>query len=142
MKRTATAIAKKSKKLDKKRGKHNPKKEESDDDTDDDRDCSTMLAACLMTPISNTIRRDFKPKGGISVMASNLHDVNKNCGIDSDAGISISTLREDFAWIDESDEAKESIESPAGINGGTSIIGGRGPMIVRATTGELLVDPD
>ena len=95
-----------------------------------------------MAPISNTIRRDFKPKGGIRVMASNLHDVDRNCGIDSDAGISISTLREDFAWTDESVEAKESIESPAGINGGTSVIGGRGPMIVRATTGELLVDPD
>ncbi len=75
-------------------------------------------------------------------MATNLHDVNKNCGIDSDAGISISTLRDDFAWIDESDEAKQSIESPAGINGGTSMTGGRGPMIVRATSGELLVDPD
>ena len=141
MKRTAAAIAKKSKK-DKKKVKLSKKKEGSDNDDDDDVDYSTMLASCLMAPISNTIRRDFKPKGGMIVMTTNLHDVNKNCGIDSDAGISISTLRDDFAWIDESDEAKQSIESPAGINGGTSMIGGRGPMIVRATSGELLVDPD
>ena len=59
-----------------------------------------------MAPITNTIRRDFKPKGGVSVLAANLHDVDRNCGIDSDAGISISTLRDDFAWIDDSVEAK------------------------------------
>ncbi len=35
-----------------------------------------------------------------------------------------------------------SIQSPAGINGGTSSIGGRGPMCVKATSGEYLLDPD
>jgi hypothetical protein len=29
-------------------------------------------------------------------MLSDLHSVDKNCGIDSDAGISISTQRKDF----------------------------------------------
>ncbi len=67
---------------------------------------------------------------GSVVMAVNLHSVDKNCGIDSDAGVSISTLRKDFAWIDESKEAKESINGPNGINGGESTVGGREPMIV------------
>ncbi len=75
-------------------------------------------------------------------MAANLHSIHKNCGIDSDAGMSISTLRDDFIWIDESEKAKDSIESPAGINGGSSIIAGSGPMIVRAKTGQYLIDPD
>jgi hypothetical protein len=51
-------------------------------------------------------------------------------------------LREDFLWLDESEEAMNSIQSPAGINGGTSSIGGRGPMCVKATSGEYLLDPD
>ena len=100
-----------------------------------------MLASCLLAPVRNTIKRDFITKGSV-VMAVNLHSVDKNCGIDSDAGVSISTLRTDFAWIDESEEAKQSINSPNGINGGESTVGGRGPMIVRAKSGEYLIDPD
>jgi hypothetical protein len=60
----------------------------------------------------------------------------------SDARVSISTMRGDFAWLDESKEARESINSPSGINGGSSTIGGRGPMVVRAKSGEYLIDPD
>ena len=100
-------------------------------DEGDEDDYSALLASCFLAPIQNRIRRDFKP-GKSVLMATNLHSVDKNCGIDSDAGISISTLREDFAWIDESLEAKASIQSPSGINGGQSTIGGRGPMIIRA----------
>jgi hypothetical protein len=51
-------------------------------------------------------------------------------------------MREDFAWLDDSKEAKDSINSPSGINGGTSTIGGRGSMIIRAKSGEFLIDPD
>ena len=94
-----------------------------------------MMASCFLAPIKNTIKRDFVSKGCNAVMLSDLHSVEKNCVIDSDAGISISTLREDFIWLDESEEAKNSIQSPAGINGGTSSIGGRGPMCVRASSG-------
>ncbi len=79
---------------------------------------------------------------GSIVMAANSHSVEKNCGIDSDAGVSISTMREDFAWLDDSKEARESINSPSGINGGSSTIGGRGPMLIRAKSGEYLIDPD
>jgi hypothetical protein len=100
-----------------------------------------MLASCFLAPIKNTIKRDFIPNKTI-VMVTDLHSVNENCGIDSDAGMSISILRTDFAWLDESKEAKDSIQNPAGINGGTSRIAGRGPMIFRANSGELLIDPD
>jgi hypothetical protein len=75
-------------------------------------------------------------------MAADLHSVHKNCGIDSDAGVSISTMRKDFAWLDESAEARESINSPSGINRGSSTVGGRGPMVIRAKSGEFLIDPD
>ncbi len=138
MKRTASAIAKKNKQSKKKAKTTKEKKEESDDD---ESDFSSMLASCLLAPIKNTIKRDFMPKGNV-VMAGNLHSVHKNCGIDSDAGISISTIREDFAWLDESEKAKNSITSPSGINGGTSVIGSRGPMVIRAKSGEFLIDPD
>jgi hypothetical protein len=121
MKRTAAAIAKKYNQKEKK-----TKVKEKNGDSDDDKDFSSMLASCFLAPVKNKIKRDFMPREGI-VMATDLHSVHKNCGIDSDAGISISTMREDFAWLDESMEAKESINSPSGINGGTSTIRGRGP---------------
>jgi hypothetical protein len=96
----------------------------------------------MLAPFRNTILRSNSSSKAI-VMSSNLHDVNTTCGIDTDAGMSISTLREDFpCCLDESDEAKRSIEAPAGINGGTSMIGGRGPMIIKTASGKFLMDPD
>ena len=86
MKRTAAAIAKKSKKAKKSEAK---KEVKSADESDED-DYSALLASCFLTPIQNRIRRDFKP-GKSVLMSTNLHSVDKNCGIDSDAGISIST---------------------------------------------------
>ena len=76
-------------------------------------------------------------------MAANLHDVEKTCGIDTDAGMSISTVRADFPYcLDESEGARDSIEAPSGINGGASTIGGRGPMIIKTKSGKYLMDPD
>jgi hypothetical protein len=96
----------------------------------------------MLAPFRNTILRSNSSSKAI-VMSSNLHDVNTTCGIDTDAGMSISTLREDFpCCLDESDQAKQSIEAPAGINGGTSMIGGRGPMIIKTASGKYLMDPD
>jgi hypothetical protein len=101
------------------------------------------MASICLAPIVNTIPREIKSEKGPIVMAINLHDIKKNCGIDSDAGISISTLKEDFPlWIDESERAKASIATPTGITGGAPEIGGRGPMVVRAKSGEYLIDPD
>jgi hypothetical protein len=91
MKRTASAIAKKNKQSKKKAKVEGGKKE-----SDDDEDFSSILAACFLAPVKNLIKRDFTTKNGI-VLATDLHSVHKNCGIDSDAGISISTMREDFA---------------------------------------------
>ena len=119
MKRTASAIAKKNKKA-RKKVKIAEEKEESNSG---DEDYSSMLASCFLAPVKNSIKRDFMPKNAV-VMAMDLHSVHQNCGIDSDAGMSISTLREDFLWVDDSRKAKESIQSPSGINGGTSVVGG------------------
>jgi len=123
IKKTAKHIAKKAKVQ-----KAKAKKSKEDEGSGEDSDYASMLAACMLAPIKNTIRRDYKASRSDTVMVADLHSVEKNCGIDSDAGISISTLTEDFLWIDDSEEAKNSIQSPAGINGGTSSIGGRGPM--------------
>jgi hypothetical protein len=55
-------------------------------------------------------------------MKTNLHDVTRTCGIDSDAGMSISTLADDFIWLDKSPEALGSLAAPTGINGGSSVM--------------------
>jgi hypothetical protein len=137
IKKTAKHIAKKTKMQ-----KAKAAKSKEEEGSGEDSDYASMLAACMLAPIRNTIKRDYKSANSDTVMVADLHSIEKNCGIDSDAGISISTLREDFPWIDESDQAKNSIQSPSGINGGKSSIGGRGPMIVRAKTGEYFIDPD
>jgi hypothetical protein len=138
IKQTATLISKKSKAK-----KQKKQKDDKDDSDNESVDYGTMLASVFLAPIRNTIPRELVIGGDTIIMASNLHSVKKNCGIDSDAGISISTMRSDFPlWIDESASAKASIASPSGINGGSSAIGGRGPMVIRAVSGEYLIDPD
>ncbi len=75
-------------------------------------------------------------------MSTNLHDVNSTCGIDTDAGMSISTMIEDFpCGLDESEEAR-SCEAPSGMNGGQSKVGGKGVMIIRTKSGKYLIDPE
>ena len=79
----------------------------------------------MLAPVKNTIPRNRSINGNI-IMASNLHDVKTTCGIDTDAGMSISTMKDDFpCCLDEIIDARNSIEAPAGINGGQSSIGGR-----------------
>ena len=135
IRKTAAHIHKKSKASK----ESSSKKTESEVDSED---YAAILAACMLAPVKNTIPRNRAIKGN-TVMASNLHDVETTCGIDTDAGMSISTMRDDFpCCLDESVEAKSSIEAPAGINGGQSSIGGRGPMIVRTKSGQYLMDPD
>jgi hypothetical protein len=100
------------------------------------------LAKVLLAPCSNLLPRNpIVCKEKNVVMASKLHDVDNTCGIDSDAGMSISTLRSDFIWLDSSPKTVSSASAPSGINGGTSVVGGIGPMMVRASTGEFLIDP-
>jgi hypothetical protein len=138
MKQTAVLIAKKNKAK-----KQKKQKAEKDDSYSESVDYGAMIASVFLAPIKNTIPRDYVADDKAVVMASNLHNVDSNCGIDTDAGISISTMRTDFPlWVDESDSAKKSIAAPAGINEGSSTIGGRGPMVIRPKSGEYLIDPD
>jgi hypothetical protein len=140
VKKTAILIAKKNKK--EKQKKNKAVQFEKDSDTDSV-DYASMLASVCLAPIRNTIPRELVSTIGSIVMKANLHNVDKNCGIDSDAGISISTIKSDFPlWIDDTEAARDSIAAPTGISGGTSRIGGRGPMVIRTRTGEYLIDPD
>jgi hypothetical protein len=140
LKKQTTKLAKKIKeKKNKKSGRN--KKDESSSESDEDSFANMMLKMWLC-PVSNTIPRN-PIKSKTLILTSNLHDVNANCGIDTDAGMSISTLRTDFPLgINESEELVSQLPTPSGINGGESKVAGMGPMIVRAKTGELIVDPD
>jgi hypothetical protein len=52
-------------------------------------------------------------------------------GIDTCSALSVSSRREDFLWLDESKQAKKSVIL-RGVGGDTAMIGGRGPMVVKA----------
>ncbi len=52
------------------------------------------------------------------------------CGIDTDSGKSISTRLSDFLWLDNSKDARASIEI-RGVGGAGTQVGGRGPMAIR-----------
>jgi hypothetical protein len=52
-------------------------------------------------------------------------------GIDTCSALSVSSRREDFLWLDESKQAKKSVIL-RGVGGDTAMIGGRGPMLVKA----------
>jgi hypothetical protein len=134
IRKTAAHIAKQSKKA--KESGH----QKNDDGVDKD-DYAAILAACLLAPARNTIKRTLRDKGSL-VLSTKLHDVNSTCGIDTDAGMSINTMIEDFpCGLDESEEAK-SCEAPSEINGGKSKVGGRGVMIIRTKSGKYLIDPE
>jgi hypothetical protein len=144
IKRTATHIAKQSKQQNKKQRQHKGKNESEGEDGDDEGcpDYAGLMPRCWMSSVVNTIPRTLQISKPI-VLASSLHNVKNNCGIDTDAGLSISTLREDFPlWLDKSQKALRAMGAPSGINGGESKLSGTGPMIIRAKTGEFLIDPD
>ena len=132
----ASAIKKKFSAIAKVGKKGNTKEKESDDDAD----IASFLAPFLLAPCVNSIPRNPVNKSTL-VLKTNLHNVDKTCGIDSDAGMSISTLAEDFLWLDSSPETLSSYAAPSGINGGSAVISGIGPMVVKAKSGEFIVDP-
>ena len=104
------------------------KKNESSSDSDDE-GFSEMMAKVWLSPITNTIPRE-PARLKTLVFSSNLHSVDRNCGIDTDAGMSISTLLSDFPLgIDERKSVIERLPVPSGINGGESRVGGIGPMM-------------
>ena len=130
---------KKSKELKKAASKNDYAK---DDNSDDDSDgFAEMMAAFFVAPVMNTIPRE-QLNHKATMMASYLHSVDQNCGIDTDAGMSISTLRKDFIWLKNDAATMRKLPSPAGISGGESSVGGVGPMVIRAKSGEYLFDPE
>ena len=130
VKKNLVAIAKK--------GKKKKAEEVEDDDSEFATIMAPYLAKVLLAPCSNLLPRNpIVCQEKNVVMAAKLHDVDNTCGIDSDAGMSISTLRSDFIWLDSSPKTVSSASAPSGINGGTSVVGGIGPMMVRASTGEF-----
>ncbi len=82
-------------------------------------------------------------KTSLPVLSQPLHSLD--CvGIDTCSALSVSTEKADFIYIDDSDEAKESV-SLRGIGGEQSVVGGRGPLVI-ATRDEggnklYMVDP-
>jgi hypothetical protein len=58
-----------------------------------------------------------------------LHDLDR-VGIDTFSAVAVSTEPEDFLYIDDSPEAKDSV-SLRGVGGENSVIGGRRPMVVK-----------
>jgi hypothetical protein len=110
VKKSASLIAKKNKSNKLKKNKN----EQKDDDSDTESvDYAALLASVCLAPIRNTIPREIIHDAGVTVLKASLHDVDKNCGIDSDAGISISTLKSDFPlWVDDSKAALDSIAAP------------------------------
>ncbi len=76
-------------------------------------------------------------------LANALHDLGL-VGIDTCSAVSVSTEKEDFIFIDESREARDSV-TLRGVGGSSSVIGGRGPIVVKTKDKEgnevLVCDP-
>ena len=70
----------------------------------------------------------------VVLMTSSLHDLEL-VGIDTCSAVSVSTEVEDFLYVDDSPEAKESV-TLNGVGGANTSIDGRGPMVVRAVDDE------
>jgi hypothetical protein len=98
--------------------------------------------------LSNRKKRSVKKKGKTTLvvkisLANSLHDLDL-VGIDTCSAVSVSTEKEDFIFIDGSREARDSV-SLRGVGGSSSVIGGRGPMVVKTKDREgnevLVFDP-
>ncbi len=76
-------------------------------------------------------------------LAKSLHDLDL-VGIGTCSAVSVSTEKEDFIFVDESRTAKDSV-TLRGVGGSSSVIGGRGPMVVKTKDKDgnevLMFDP-
>ena len=76
-------------------------------------------------------------------LSNSLHDLDL-VGIDTCSAVSVSTEKEDFIFVDGSREARDSV-TLRGVGGSSSVIGGRGPMVVKTKDKEgnevLMFDP-
>jgi hypothetical protein len=140
----------------KKKGKKR-KHEESSDDDDDDGNLATILATCIGMASTSSCIYPRHPSGldlagksvgtckfdlSASSMSSSLHNTSENAGWDTDASLTITCFVEDMLWIDSSQEAIDTVPMLQGINGGSSIVGGIGPCLMRSKSGEYLLDPE
>jgi hypothetical protein len=77
--------------------------------------------------------RTPKTKKGKTVLIISLlnalHDLDR-VGIDTCSAVAVSTEPEDFLFIDDSPEVKDYV-SLRGAGGDNSVIGGRGPMVLK-----------
>ncbi len=64
----------------------------------------------------------------LTIEASHLHPLD-HVGIDTCSALTVSTPRDDFLFIDSSEQAKASV-TLRGIGGDQNAVGGRGPLVV------------
>ena len=113
----------------------------------DDDDLSNFIASCcyVRTIPRNMVDDKDAMEIDISAMAvKDLLDVEQYFCHDSGSAAGISTRKEDFVWLDESDKAKRSVNI-RGPSVGAPGCEGRGPLVYRIEMGGVpygLVDPD
>ena len=113
----------------------------------DDDDLSNFIASCcyVRTIPRNMVEDKDAMEVEISAMAvKDLLDVEHHFCHDSGSAAGISTRKEDFVWLDESDKAKRSVNI-RGPSVGAPGCEGRGPLVYRVEMGGVphgLVDPD
>jgi hypothetical protein len=78
------------------------------------------------------VKRPKRKKGKTVLTMSLLNDLHDHdrVGMDTCSAVAVSTEPEDFLFIDDSPEAKDSV-SLRGVGGEKPMIGGRGPMVVK-----------
>ena len=136
----ATSLKKIFKGASEKQGKK--RKADEYESGEDGEDLKALIASLMLLPVMNTIPRTLA-NPTIPAMSSQLHDVKNSIGVDSDGAVSCSMDRDDFPlWLDTSADARGSIPAPSGIGGCSLTVGGIGPLLCRAKSGEYFVDPD
>ena len=140
----STMVATSLKKIIKNAADKQGKKRKADEYEGDGegQDLQALIASLMMLPVKNTIPR-ILANPTIPAMSSQLHDVKNSIGVDSDGAVSCSMNRDDFPlWLDTSPEARGSIPAPSGIGGCGLTVGGIGPLLCRAKSGEYFLDPE
>jgi len=125
-------------------GKRGKKRKSGEVEESDDEDTvAAIIASLMMMPARRTVPRTPAIRTLPTMTTGELHDVAESIGIDSDGAVSCSRLRGDFPlWLDTSPEACNSIPAPSGVGGGGLVVGGIGPLLCRAKSGEYFLDPE
>ena len=75
---------------------------------------------CLVTRVTSSSESSLKPKPLLPL---------DRVGIDTCSALSVSTESDDYVFIDDTPDAKQSV-SLRGIGGEQKIVGGRGPLVI------------